>query len=37
MGVPVMMDRVQADLVVGNDGMARAIRVVSTQGSRLYE
>jgi hypothetical protein len=37
MGVPVMMDRVQADLVVGNDGMARAIRVVSTQGSRVYE
>lgn len=29
MGVPVVMDRVQADLVVGNDGLARAIRVVS--------
>ena len=29
MGVPVMLDRVQADLVVGNDGLPRAIRLVS--------
>jgi hypothetical protein len=34
MGIPVVMDRVQADLVVGNDGLPRAIRVVSNSGAQ---
>lgn len=34
MGVPVMFDRVQADLVVGNDGLPRAIRLVSMSGNQ---
>ena len=32
LGLPVMSDRVQADLFVGDDGIARAIRVVSSSG-----
>jgi hypothetical protein len=35
MGVPVLLDRVQADLVVGNDGVPRAIRVVSNSESQF--
>ena len=33
MGIPVLTDRVQADLVLGNDGLPRAIRVVSNSTS----
>jgi hypothetical protein len=32
LGFPVMLDRVQADVFVGDDGVARAIRVVSGSG-----
>jgi len=32
LGLPVMSDRIQADLFVGDDGIARAIRVVSNVG-----
>jgi hypothetical protein len=35
MGIPVLTDRVQADLVVGNDGLPRAIRLVSNTGSQF--
>ena len=34
MGIPVMTDRVQADLLVGNDGLPRAIRLVSNSGAQ---
>jgi hypothetical protein len=36
LGLPVTEDRVAADLVVGNDGLARAIRVVSNSGLNSY-
>jgi hypothetical protein len=32
LGLPVMSDRVEADLFVGDDGVARAIRLVSSSG-----
>ncbi|HYI97787.1 MAG TPA: hypothetical protein VEX68_29875 [Bryobacteraceae bacterium] len=32
LGLPVMFDRVEADLFVGDDGVARAIRLVSSSG-----
>jgi hypothetical protein len=32
LGLPVMSDRVQADVFLGDDGIARAIRVVSNSG-----
>ena len=32
LGLPVMMDRVQADVLFGGDGVARAIRLVSNSG-----
>jgi hypothetical protein len=31
-GIPVLSDRVQADLILGDDGVARAIRFVSSSG-----
>ncbi|HYP08633.1 MAG TPA: hypothetical protein VER03_20530 [Bryobacteraceae bacterium] len=36
MGVPVLLDRVQADLLVGNDGLPRAIRLVSDSGTQYH-
>jgi hypothetical protein len=32
LGLPVSVDRVQADVLLGNDGIARAIRLVSNSG-----
>ncbi len=32
LGLAVGMDRIQADVLLGNDGIARAIRLVSTSG-----
>jgi len=32
LGLPVMTDRVQADVLLGEDGIARAIRLVSNSG-----
>lgn len=32
LGVPVLTDKVQADVLVGDDGIARAIRLVSDSG-----
>jgi hypothetical protein len=32
LGLPVMVDRVQADVLLGGDGVARAIRLVSNSG-----
>jgi hypothetical protein len=32
LGLPVALDRVQADVLLGNDGLARAIRLVSSSG-----
>ena len=32
LGLPVMVDRVQADVLLGDDGVARAIRLVSNSG-----
>jgi hypothetical protein len=36
LGLPVSADRVEADLVVGNDGLARAIRLVANSGLNSY-
>jgi hypothetical protein len=36
LGLPATADRVEADLVVGNDGLARAIRLVSNSGPNSY-
>ena len=36
LGLPVTADRVEADLVVGNDGLARAIRLVSNSRPNSY-
>ena len=37
LGLPVMSDRVQADLFVGDDGIARAIRVVSSSRAEFQK
>ena len=36
LGLPATADRVEADLVVGNDGLARAIRLVSNSEPNSY-
>jgi hypothetical protein len=36
LGLPAVADRVEADLVIGNDGLARAIRLVSNSGPNTY-